>query len=148
MNVQLNRIQPVAGPEAYKTYEMRSPLSTHFRPATCAEANCQYYQQGFQVRVEGLAPNVLYAVQHSGRKYTVQKVAEGETYLAFEAGQPCLRASLHRVRIERPPLYIVRDGDWRGNPRGTKARLHQRPADWVEDFATHQQAIADEIAKG
>ncbi|WP_406156981.1 hypothetical protein [Streptomyces canus] len=148
MSVQLNRIQPVAGPEAYKTYEMSSPLSTHWRPATCAEANCQYYADGFQVRVEGLAPQVLYAVQHSGRKYTVQQVAEGETYLAFEAGQPCLRQSLHRVRVERPPLYLVRDGDWRGNPRGTKARLHQNPENWVEDFATHQQAIKDEIEKG
>ena len=145
----MGRIQPLMGPESYKTYEMRSPLSTHFRPATCAEANCTYYRDGFQVRVEGLAPKVLHAVQNSGRKYTVQKIAEGETYLAFEAGQLCLRASLHRVRIEdRPPLYVVRDGDWRGNPRGTKARLHQRPEDWVEDFATHQQAIADEIEKG
>lgn len=148
MSANLNRIQPVAGPDAYKTYEMRSPLSTHFRPATCAEANCAYYRDGFQVRVEGLAPQVLHAVQNSGRKYTVQKPAEGETYLVFEAGQPCLRASLHRVRVERPPLYLVRDGDWRGNPRGTKARLHQRPEDWVDDFATHQQAIADEIKKG
>lgn len=148
MSVQLSRVAPVAGPEAYKTYEMRSPLSTHFRPATCAEANCQYYTGGFQVRVEGLGEEVLHAVQHSGRTYTVQKVAEGETYLVFEPGQPCLRESLHRVRVERPPLYIVRDGDWRGNPRGTKARLHQSPDNWVEDFATHQQAIADEIAKG
>jgi hypothetical protein len=148
MSAQLSRIQPLMGPEAYKTYEMRSPISTHFRPATCAEANCGYYRDGFQVRVEGLAPEVLHAVQRSGRKYTVQKVAEGETYLAFEPGQPCLKASLHRVRVDRAPLYIVRDGDFRGNPRGTKARLHQRPEDWVEDFATHQQAIADEIKKG
>jgi hypothetical protein len=148
VSAQLFRIQPVAAPQFYKTYEMASPLSTHWRPATCAEANCQFYANGFQVRVEGLAPNVLHAVQHSGRKYTVQKVAEGETYLAFEPGQPCLRQSTHRVRADRPPLYIVRDGDWRGNPRGTKARLHQKPENWVEDFALHQQSIADEIAKG
>jgi len=148
MNAEVSRIRPLMGADAYKTYEMRSPLSTHFRPATCAEANCQYYANGFQVRVEGLAPKVLNAVQNSGRKYTVQKVADGETYLSFEPGQPCLRESLHRVREDRPPLYIVRDGDWRGNPRGTKARLHQTPDHWVEDFATHQQAIADEIKKG
>lgn len=148
MNVQLSRVQPLMGPAAYKTYEMSSPLSTHFRPATCAEANCQYYQGGFQVRVEGLGEQVLHAVQHSGRAYTVQQVAEGETYLVFAAGQPCLRQSMHRVRVDRPPLYIVRDGDWRGNPRGTKARLHQRPEDWVDDFATHQRTLADEIAKG
>jgi hypothetical protein len=148
MNVQLSRIPPLMGPEAYKTYEMSSPLATHWRAATCAEANCEYYRDGFQVRVEGLAPQVLHAVQNSGRKYTVQRAAEGETYLAFEAGQPCLRQSLHRVRVEREPLYLVRDGDWRGNPRRTKARLHQRPEDWVEDFATHQQRIVDEIEKG
>jgi hypothetical protein len=148
MSAQLSRIPPLMGAEAYKTYEMRSPLSTHWRPATCAEANCKYYATGFQVRVEGLAPQVLHAVQNSGRQYAVQKVAEGETYLTFEPGQPCLQQSLHRVRADRPPLFIVRDGDWRGNPRGTKARLHQRPEDWVEDFATHQQAIADEIKKG
>ena len=148
MGFQLSRPEPLMPARAYKTYEMRSPLSTHYRPATCAEANCEYYANGWQVRVEGLAPQVLHAVQHSGRKYTVQKPAEGETYLAFEAGQSCFRQALHRVRVERPPLYIVRDGDWRGNPRGTKARLHQRPEHWVEDFATHQQAIADEIEKG
>lgn len=148
MNIQLSRIPPLMGPEAYKTYEMSSPLATHWRPATCAEANCEYYRDGFQVRVEGLAPKVLYAVMHSGRKYAMQKAGEGETYLAFEAGQPCLRQSLHRVRTDKPPLYIVRDGDHRGNPRRTKARWHQNPENWTEDFALHQQAIADEIARG
>jgi len=149
MSVQLSRIQPLMGPEAYKTFEMRSPLSTHFRKATCAEAGCEHYRLGWQTRVEGLPPEMLHAAKTSGRKYTEQRIAEGETYLVFEAGQPCFRAPQHRMRInDRPPLYIVRDGDWRGNPRGTKARLHQNPGDWVDDFATHQQAIADEIAKG
>ena len=148
MSAQLSRIQPLMGPESYKTYEMRSPISTHFRPATCAEANCVYHRDGFQVRVEGLAPQVLRAVRNSGRRFTVQKPAEGETYLVFEAGQPCLQASLHRVRVERPPLFIVKDGDFRGNPRRTKARQHLRPEYWVEDFAEHQQRIAYEIAKG
>jgi len=149
MTANLNRIAPLMGPESYKTYAVVSPLSTHFRKATCAEADCAYYRDGFQVRVEGLAPQVLHAVQHSGRKYTVQKVAEGETYLAFEAGQPCLRAALHRVRVsDRPPLYVVRDGDWRGNPRRTKDRVHHTPDNWLDDFADHQQRIVDEIAKG
>ena len=145
--IELSRPAPLMDAAAYKTYEMRSPLSTHFRPATCAEVDCPHYLHGWQVRVEALEERVLRAVQRSGRKYVVRKVADGETYLEFEAGQPCFRQSLHRARIDRPPLYIVRDGDFRGNPRGTKARLHQRPQDWVEDFATHQQAIADEIEK-
>jgi hypothetical protein len=149
MSTQLSRIQPLMGPESYKTYEMRSPLSTHFRKATCAEAGCEHYLCGWQTRIEGLSPEMIRAAKTSGRKFTEQRIAEGETYLVFEAGQPCFRASTHRMRItDRPPLYVVRDGDWRGNPRRTKARLHQNPEHWVEDFATHQQAIADEIKKG
>lgn len=145
---ELSRPQPLMDAAAYKTYEMRSPLSTHFRPATCAEVDCPHYLHGWRVRVEALTEDLLHAAQNSGRAYTEQSIAEGETYLVFAAGQPCFKASQHRKRLDRPPLYIVRDGDHRGNPRGTKARLHQRAQDWVEDFATHQQAIAEEIEKG
>jgi hypothetical protein len=133
---------------AYKTYEMRSPLSSHFRPATCAEVACSHYLNGWRVRVEALTPDLLHAARNSGRKYTEQQVAEGETWLVFEPGQACFKASQHRARLDRPPLYLVRDGDHRGNPRGTKARLFQRPDQWVDDFATHQQNLADEIQKG
>ncbi len=142
------RINPMMPPEAYKTYSMVSPLGSHFRPGTCAEADCPHYLNGWQVRVESLTPDLLHAAKTSGRRYSEQRIAEGETYLVFEAGQPCFRSSQHRVRIDRPPLYLVQDGDFRGNPRGTKARMHVRPEHWVEDFAEHQQALADEIKKG
>ena len=149
MSVQLSRIQPLMGPEAYKTYAVVSPLGSHFRKATCAEAGCEHYRDGWQTRVEGLPPEMVHAAKSSGRKYREQRVAEGETYLVFEAGQPCFRESQHRVRIsDRPPLYVVRDGDWRGNPRRTKDRVHHTPDNWLDDFATHQQAIADQIEKG
>ena len=142
------RIEPAMPPQAYKTYAMLSPIDTHTRQATCEEYGCDDYRQGWRVRVETLTPDLLHAARTSGRKYTEQSIAEGETYLVFEPGQACFKAATHRAPIGRPPLYLVRDGDHRGNPRGTKARLHQRPADWVEDFAEHQQALADEIKKG
>ncbi|MGV9756924.1 hypothetical protein ACWDUC_14050 [Streptomyces tricolor] len=142
------RIEPQMGAESYKTYAMVSPLSSHFRPAACAEVDCPHYLNGWRVRVEGLAPQDIHAAKTSGRRWIEQRVADGETWLVFEAGQPCFKASQHRTRVDRPPLYIVRDGDHRGNPRGTKARLHQRAADWQEDFAEHQQKLADEIRKG
>ncbi|OYP14079.1 hypothetical protein CFC35_05800 [Streptomyces sp. FBKL.4005] len=142
------RIEPQMGAESYKTYAMVSPLSSHFRPATCAEVDCPHYLNGWRVRVEGLTPQDIHAAKTSGRRWIEQRVADGETWLVFEAGQPCFKASQHRTRVDRPPLYIVRDGDHRGNPRGTKARLHQRAADWQEDFAEHQQKLADEIRKG
>jgi hypothetical protein len=148
MSVHLFRPEPLMRPEAYKTYSMVSPLSSHFRPATCAEVDCPHYLNGWRVRLENLTPDLQHAARKSGRKYVEQPVAAGETYLVFEAGQPCFKASEHRARIDRPPLYVVRDGDHRGNPRGTKARLFQRADQWVDDFATHQQSIADEIQKG
>ncbi|TVZ96523.1 hypothetical protein [Streptomyces sp. BK340] len=144
----MNRIQPQMGAEAYKTYSIVAPPSTHFRKATCAETDCPDYLNGWRVRVEGLEPEMVHAAKTSGRKYNEVRIAEGETWLYFEAGQPCFRASEHRLRLDRPELYLVRDGDWRGNPRGTKTRMHQRPELWVEDFGEHQQNIADQIERG
>lgn len=141
-------LQPLMDAAAYKTYEVRSPLVSHFRPASCAEVGCQHYLNGWQVRVEALTEDLLHAARNSGRRYVEQHIAEGETWLMFEAGQPCFKARQHRAPVGRPPLYLVRDGDQRGNPRRTKARLHQRPENWVEDFAEHQQKLADEIEKG
>lgn len=157
MGVQLFRIEPALPPQSYKTYAMVSPLSTHSRQATCEEVGCDQYRQGWRVRVENLTPDLLHTLRTAratvnGRQVPYrcreQRVAEGETWMVYDAGQPCFKADTHRAPIGRPPLYVVRDGDHRGNPRGTKARLHQRPSDWVEDFAEHQQALADEIKKG
>lgn len=141
-------IEPRMGPESYKTYEIRSPLASHFRPATCEEVACPDYAHGWRVRVEGLPAEMVHTARTCGRKYTELRVAEGETWLEFSAGQPCFRASQHRAPVGRPPLYVVRDGDARGNPRGTRARLHQKPGFWVEDFAEHQQTLADAQQRG
>lgn len=148
MNAGLFRLEPLMGPDAYKTYAVVSPISTHFRPGTCAEVDCPHYLNGWRVRLENLTPDLVHTAKTSGRKYVEQPIAEGETWLVFQAGQPCFRASEHQVRLDRPPLFLVRDGDHRGNPRGTKTRQHLNPGNWVEDFATHQQAIKDEIEKG
>jgi hypothetical protein len=144
----MNRIQPQMGAEAYKKYSIAAPASTHFRKATCAETDCPDYLNGWRVRVEGLEPALLHAAKTSGRRFVEVPIAVGETWLHFEAGQPCFRAGEHRARLDRPELFIVRDGDHRGNPRGTKARMHQRPELWVEDFGEHQQNIADQIERG
>lgn len=142
-------VQPLMGPEAYKTYSIMAPLSTHFRPATCAEVDCPDYLHGWRIRADVLDERMLHAARTSGRKYTELRVSELENWIVFEAGQSCFRTSQHRTRIhDKPELFLVSDGDARGNPRGTKARLHQRPADWQEDFAEHQQGLANVHQKG
>lgn len=146
--MSLFRVDPAMGPEAYRTFAVMSPVETHMRPATCEEVGCDQYRQGWRVHIEALTPDLLYAAKTSGRRYREEHIAEGQTYLLFEPGQACFKAATHRAPLGRPPLYVVRDGDHRGNPRGTKARVHARAADWVENFAEHQLALADEIAKG
>jgi hypothetical protein len=148
MGAQLFRIEPAMPPQAYKTFAMVSPIETHMRQATCAEVGCDHYHQGWRVHVEALTPDLLDAAKTSGRRYREEHVADGYTYLVFEAGQPCFKAATHRAPIGRPPLFLVRDGDHRGNPYGTPTRRYDRPDQWVDDFATHQNKLADEIRKG
>lgn len=141
------RIQPAMSVGSYKTYEIRTPRATHWRKAACDEVDCVNYLNGWRVRIEGLSPELLDTAKNSGRRYSLLDVAEGETWLVFEPGQPCFQASTHIAPINRPELYIVRDGDWRGNPSG-RTRTHVRGAEWVEDFAEHQVRLAKQINQG
>jgi hypothetical protein len=157
MQRPINRIEPKMPASAYKTYSIAAPVSTHWRKATCKETDCPRYLNGWRVQVELLTPELLHTaktVRHliNGRwvpyRYTELRVSESQTFLVFEAGQPCFQAAEHRIKIDRPELYIVRDGDHRGNPRRTEARRHTRPEHWVEDFATHQERLADTLRQG
>jgi hypothetical protein len=134
---------------AVKTYQVSTPQSTHWRSATCTEIDCQNYLNGWRVRIEGLTDAQKHAVTHSGRKFTVMRLAADQGWYVFEAGQPCFRSHEHKLPTGRPSLYVVRDGDpWRGNPRGTSPRVHTRPEFWVEDFAEHQQRLHERWKRG
>lgn len=137
---RMNRIPPQGKVQDYKTYQIAAPLKTHWRPATCAEVNCPQHEKGWQVRVENLTPEMLHAARTSGRKYIELHVAEGETWLVFEAGQACFRAAMHRTKLDRQEIYIARDGDWRGNPTG-RVLKHTRPDHWCEDMNENNQRI-------
>jgi hypothetical protein len=90
---------------------------------------------------------MLHAARTSGRKFTELDVNENEHWLVFEAGQSCFRASDHRALLDKQEIFIVRDGDYRGNPTGT-VRRHTRPESWREDFAEHQDKLARQIQQG
>ncbi len=143
----LNHFEPALPVQAMKTYSISAPQRTHWRPATCAEVDCPNHLHGWRVRVEGLPPELLHTAKTSGRRYEVLDVTEGETWLVFEPGQVCFQASQHKLPTGRPELYVVRGGDWRGNPTGER-RIHTRPELWVEDFGEHQQRLAEQIERG
>jgi len=146
----MTRIEPNMPVTAYKTYRIASPVSTHFRPATCAEAGCGAYLNGWTSTIDETTvlgqQQAHYIRKQSGRGYREERLPGGLTQFTFDAGQRCF-ANDHQVRLDRPELYIVRGGDWRGNPTG-ESRQHQNAQDWIEDFGEHQQRLADEMRKG
>lgn len=147
------RVEPQLPVQAYKTYELRAPLASHWRPASCAETGCEAYEHGWRTVVDETTPlgqqQAAYIRSRAGRAYREERSDEPAqarmTVFVFPAGQPCFRAGQHRVPLEREPLYIVRGGDWRGTT-GDQRQLNA--AAWVDDFATHQNNLAEQIEKG
>jgi hypothetical protein len=89
-----------------------------------------------------------YLTHDTDRKYSMQRVDQTLFKFLYGPGNPCFRRGDHRVPIGRPPFYLVAEGDWRGNPRGTPAFRHRRVEDWVDEFANHQNSIAAAIKRG
>lgn len=139
----LNRPVPALPVGGMQTYGIVSPLETHFRPASCAEVDCEPYRHGWRIRLEGLTPQDVHAATHSGRRWRRVEVGPAETYLEYEAGQACFRAATHRKSLERPELYVVRGGDWRASTG--VIRRHTSAGSWVDDFATHQEQVAKRV---
>ncbi|WP_084965255.1 hypothetical protein [Thermoactinospora rubra] len=146
----LNRITPQLPAAAFKTYQVAAPLPTHWRPATCEEAGCPAYEYGWRTLVDETSElgrrQAHYIRRQSGRKFVEDRDAEGLTVFMFAPGQTCFQP--HQVPLEREPLYLVRGGDWRGDPLGGQPYQHRRAEDWVEDFAEHQDRIARQIERG
>lgn len=160
---RINRVTPKLPVTAVKTYGISSPQETHSRPATCAEVGCAAHAGGWVTTVDERTPLGRAQASHirrscvrdgagvtretlGGRRwYRERKDAEGRTLFTFPAGQTCFAE--HVVSLDRPELFVVRDGDWRGNPTG-RARQHTRAADWVEDFGEHQLRLVDQQQKG
>jgi hypothetical protein len=144
-------VLPKAGPGSFKTYQLLAPRATHHRPATCQETGCKALQYGWKTVVDESAAlgqaQAHYIRRESGRKFREDReLVKGLTIFVFDAGQTCFNQ--HTAPLERDPMFIVKDGDYRGNPRGTRPRVHKRAADWVEDFAEHQSGLANELEKG
>ena len=117
-------------------YGLMKPKETHRRPATCDEVACKYLRDGWQMHVmEGtpLGDRQRALIERSGRRF-MRTPEEGSILYTFEPGQQCFRA--HTVGVDRPPLYVVRDGV-------VGVRRHTNPEHWVEDFSNHLDKIRE-----
>ena len=147
--IQLFRPPAVLPVTAYTTYQIAAPLSTHWRPATCAEVGCGAYRHGWRTPVDPTtdkgAAQAYYIRSVSGRRFVEDRDESGRLVFTFEPGQQCF--TQHQQPLEREPIYLRRGGDWRGNPTGEQL-VHRRPEHWVEDFTEHQQRLVDRINQG
>lgn len=126
-------------------YRILNPTESHFRPASCAEVNCEHYLNGWGVRINALPPEDVHAARTSGRRYKEVRVAEGETWLVFEPGQPCFKEKTHRANIGRTPLYVVDTPSDNGRAR---RRIHTSNDSWADDLHSHMDDVLGEINKG
>lgn len=148
----VNRVAPLLPAHAMKTFEVRQPLATHFRPLSCDEAQCPHKAAGWITGFDVSQPGRWDAAQKYGQiatnrglTFKVHRVGDTVTF-TFPAGQACLEG--HRALLDdRPPLYIVRGGDWRGNPRGER-RVHANAADFQDDWMESQARLDRERERG
>lgn len=145
----MNRIEPNMPADAYKTYSIKSPQATHFRLATCVEAQCEAHVNGWRSTIDEATvlgqQQAHYIRKQSGRGYTEERIGGSLVRFTFAPGQTCFTGG-HQVRLDRPENYSVRAGDWRGNPTGESRVL--RAQDWIDDFGEHQQRLADQLERG
>jgi hypothetical protein len=130
----------------YKTYTVARPEATHWRPATCAEVECGAWANGWATTVPSASPQAQYIRAKSGRAFTERAEGTSVVFL-FKPGQRCFASDGHRLPVEREPLFIVRDGDYRGNPSGWRMR-HSSGQAWVDDFGEHQQRLKETQERG
>jgi hypothetical protein len=124
--------------ENHKTFRIKAPLATHFRAFTpeeiaagdaCRLTDCPSYLTGWKLRWDVLSEADRHLATHCGRAYRID-----QEWIVFEPGQACFRAPDHRLRIDRPELFLVRDGR-------APARVHDNADNWADDLHTHVDRI-------
>lgn len=144
----LSRPQPRGPVQAYKTYAIEAPLNTHWVKVNCIAAGCLNQHNGFRIEVDLNSDlgrkQAYYITQHSGRQFTEhQDERPGIVVFEFPPGTECFAP--HYRPAGKPPLFIVRGGDWRQN-LGVERR-HTSAESWVDDFASHQDRLERTIRR-
>lgn len=139
------RLQPAGPAHAYQTFSVRSRPDRAVR-TVCEEVGCQAWRSGWESTIDETTDlgqaQAAYIRQQSGRTFREQRTEQGLTVFRFESGQRCFAD--HQTR---PELYLVRDGDYRGNPTGRR-RVHTRAQDWVENVQEELGRFIEDRRRG
>lgn len=147
---QVNRIAPLGPATAYQTYSISVGRDVGV-VAACKDVGCEYWRDGWDSPVdESTEQGRMWAhmIRHpeaygqARRDFRELRRGDGVTVFRFAPYQRCFRE--HRTR---PDLFVVRDGDWRGNPT-KRGRVHANGRDWADDFIEHEGQLADLRQKG
>lgn len=138
----VNRNDPLLPAHLRETYRIVSPVDTHTRAGTCAEAGCKAHVYGWSTLIDESTKlgqdQADYIRVHSEREFTEERTEAGLTDFRFAAGQKCFAE--HRIDLDRPALFLRQGGDFRGNPRKEQV-VHSGPDPWVDDFATRLESL-------
>lgn len=150
MERPINRPAPRLPVQAMQTFSINAPLSTHWRPATCEEVDCEAYLNGWKSVIDdSTAQGVLqrdFIRAKSERRFTESRNEAGLLVFDFPAEQPCFARANHRVRLDRQERFLIQGGDFR--QRIGRATEERRPEIWVERFAENQNRIIEVQERG
>lgn len=111
---------------------------------------CHWHQKGFEISTDtstdiGIA-RAQYLTRHAGRRFTRIDIP-GSTVVVFQfpAGQQCFTE--HYLPLEREAFYSTRIGDDRIPGTPGNRRLWTRD-DWLDNFANHQNMVAERRKAG
>lgn len=160
----LFRPDPAGPPQLYKTYHLARPLrfengrpgpGSHWREATCQEVDCENYRLGWTTvidvsrRARGTIPagatQANYIRLHSKRRFTMTQAGDMVTFV-FPPGQKCFVP--HLAPVGREPVFVMVDGDWRGNPLRTKPVVFGGHRQFIDDMGERLQRVRDQHQKG
>lgn len=144
----INRIAPAAPVQAFKTFQVLSPVATHFTQVSCEEFQCLGHTRGWTTEID-LSTDLgerqaAYIRSRSGRTFTQEFTPTGVLF-HFPPGQACF-GSPHQKRLDRESIHVTFRGDWRG--RVGDPYIHSSGSEWLEDFKTHQDKIATQLGQG
>lgn len=126
-------------PDRYRTFQAAVPRE-NWRTASCAEVECERYEQGWLVEIDALTDVQRQAVLGSKYRFA-EEDHDGTRVWHFEAGQPCFYG--HKVPVAA--LFLVRNGDHRASE---VIHQHKTPEAWRDDCAEHQDRWATIVGRG
>lgn len=135
---------------AFTTFQLLRPVRGDFwRSATCEEVDCERQRNGWRTVLDLDTADgrrlATWIVDKSGRHGSIERVGNVVT-MTFAAGQRCFEK--HRVPNMREPLYVKRDGNLAGLPRGGRRVVHASGADWVDDMQENLDKVRTQRERG